>query len=101
MAVETDKANVIVAQLERLACYLEKMNVAGYVELMQRPARLLFLNFAAGLARGLGIAIGATLIFALMVEILRRVILLNIPGIGGFIAELIKIVEETNGKRPF
>ncbi len=101
MAVETDKANVIVAQLERLACYLEKMNVAGYVELMQRPARLLFLNFAAGLARGLGIAIGATLIFALMVEILRRVILLNIPGIGGFIAEIIKIVEETNGKGHF
>jgi hypothetical protein len=101
MAVETDRANVIVAQLERLACYLEKMNVAGYVELMQRPARLLFLNFAAGLARGLGIAIGATLIFALMLEIMRRIILLNIPGIGGFVAAIMKIVEETNGAGKF
>ncbi len=101
MAREADKAEIITAQLERLALYLEKMNVAGYVELLQRPARLLFLNFAAGLARGLGIAIGATLIFALMIELMRRVILLNIPGIGGFVAQIVKIVEETNGAGKF
>lgn len=101
MAQDAGKADVIAAQLERLAQYLEKMNVAGYVELMQHPARLLFLNFAAGLARGLGIAIGATLIFALMVEMMRRVILLNIPGIGEFVAEIMRIVETTNGKGNF
>lgn len=101
MAQDAGKADVIAAQLERLAQYLEKMNVAGYVELMQHPARLLFLNFAAGLARGLGIAIGATLIFALMLEMMRRVILLNIPGIGEFVAEIMKIVEATNGKGKF
>jgi len=101
MAQDAGKADVIAAQLERLAQYLEKMNVAGYVELMQRPMRLLFLNFAAGLARGLGIAIGATLIFALMLEMLRRVIMLNIPGIGEFVANIVKIVEETNGKGKF
>ncbi len=101
MAQDMDKAEFISAQLERLARYLEKMNVAGYVELIQHPARLLFLNFAAGLARGLGIAIGATLVFALMIEVLRRLILLNIPGIGGFIAEIMKIVEQTNGAGKF
>jgi hypothetical protein len=56
------------------------------------------MNFVAGLARGLGIAIGATLIFALMVEFLRRLIMLNIPGIGSFIAEIVQIVELKNGK---
>jgi hypothetical protein len=101
MAREVDKAEIISTQLERLALYLEKMNVAGYVELLQRPARLLFLNFAAGLARGLGIAIGATLVFALMLELMRRIILLNIPGIGGFVAQIMKIVEETNGAGKF
>ncbi|MDT8901535.1 DUF5665 domain-containing protein [Anaeroselena agilis] len=101
MAQNVDRADVIAAQLERLAQYLEKMNVAGYVELMQRPVRLLLLNFAAGLARGLGIAIGATLIFALMLELMRRVILLNIPGIGGFVAEVMRIVEQTNGQGRF
>jgi hypothetical protein len=101
MEREADKAEIISAQLERLALYLEKMNVAGYVELLQRPVRLMFLNFAAGLARGLGIAIGATLIFALMIELMRRIILLNIPGIGEFVAQIVRIVEETNGAGKF
>lgn len=101
MAQDVDRAEIIAVQLERLARYLEKMNVAGYVELLQRPARLLFINFAAGLARGLGIAIGATLVFALMLEIMRRLILLNIPGIGGFIAEVMRIVDQTNGAGKF
>ncbi|MPM76649.1 hypothetical protein SDC9_123648 [bioreactor metagenome] len=85
-------------QVQRLVHHLESMRIAEYVELLQRPARLIFMNFVAGLARGLGIAIGATLIFALMVEFLRRLIMLNIPGIGSFIAEIVQIVELKNGK---
>lgn len=83
--------------LQKLVNHLEKLRIAEYVELMQRPGRILFLNFIAGLARGLGIAIGATIIFALMVELLRRLILLNIPGIGEFIANIVRIVEMKNG----
>ncbi|MCX7780368.1 MAG: DUF5665 domain-containing protein [Negativicutes bacterium] len=84
-------------QLEKLVRHLEAMRVAEYVELLQRPARLIFINFVAGISRGLGIAIGATLVFALMIELLRRIILLHIPGIGEFIAEIVRIVETKNG----
>jgi hypothetical protein len=52
----------------------------------------------AGLARGLGIALGATLIFALVLEVLLRIILLHIPGIGQFVADIVNIVELRNGK---
>lgn len=82
--------------LTRLVHQLEAMRVAEYVELLQRPSRLIFLNFVAGISRGLGIAIGATVVFALMLEFLRRIILLHIPGIGEFIAEIIKIVDSKN-----
>jgi hypothetical protein len=92
------KEEFIGAQVQRLVHHLESMKIAEYVELLQRPARLIFINFVAGLARGLGIAIGATLVFALMVEFLRRLIMLNIPGIGSFIAEIVQIVELKNGK---
>lgn len=84
-------------QMRKLVDHLEKLRIAEYVELQQKPSRILFLNFIAGLARGLGIAIGATVIFALMVDLLRRLILLNIPGIGDFIAEIVHIVELKNG----
>jgi hypothetical protein len=45
----------------------------------------------------LGIAIGATLLVAVMVNALHRLLILNIPGIGSFIAEIIRIVEQQNG----
>lgn len=88
---------VMGVQLEKLINHLEKLRIAEYVELTQKPGRILFLNFIGGLARGFGIAVGATLVFALLVELLRRLILLNIPGIGDFIAEIVRIVEMKNG----
>lgn len=97
MEKPTEK-DFIAVQLQRLVHHLEAMKIAEYVDLLQRPGRLIFINFAAGLARGLGIAVGATLIFAMMVEFLRRMIMLNIPGIGNFIADIVQIVEMKNGK---
>jgi hypothetical protein len=80
-------------QLERLVNRLEAMRIADYMELLERPARLIFTNFVAGIARGLGIAIGASLVFALVLAFLKQLIMLNIPGIGGFIADIVRFVE--------
>lgn len=84
-------------QLSKLVRHLESMRVAEYMELLEKPARLILTNFVAGIARGLGIAIGATLVFALMLEGMRRLIMLNIPGIGSFIADVVRIVEMKKG----
>jgi hypothetical protein len=98
MEKETKEPQSMVRHMEKLVAHLESMNIAGYMELLQKPARLIMTNFVAGLARGLGIALGASLIFALTLEGMRRLIMLNIPGIGGFIAEVIRIVEHKNGQ---
>lgn len=92
-----NSVGVMGVHIQKLVDHLERLRIAEYVELMQKPGRLLFLNFIAGLARGFGIAVGATIVFALMVEMLRRLIMLNIPGIGTFIAEIVRIVEMQNG----
>ena len=96
--MDKEEQDYIDKNLVRLVKHLESLRIAEYVQLLERPARLIFLNFIAGISRGLGIAVGATIIFALMLEFLRRVILLNIPGIGNFIAEIMKIVEVRNGQ---
>ncbi|SDF06617.1 DUF5665 domain-containing protein [Sporolituus thermophilus] len=98
MQRKTNDAEFMQVQLEKLVRHLEALRIADYIELLQKPTRLIFLNFVAGIARGLGIAIGATIIFAMMLELLRRLILLNIPGIGSFVAEVVRIVEMKNGK---
>ncbi|MBP2652909.1 MAG: hypothetical protein H6Q73_478 [Firmicutes bacterium] len=97
MEQEAKQAEFITVQMEKLVRHLESLRIADYMELLQRPSRLIFVNLVAGIARGLGIALGATLVFALVIELLRRLILLNIPGIGAFIAEVIRIVEARNG----
>lgn len=93
MENEQQDGVVIAKQLDRLVRHLESLRIADYMELLQKPWRLIMVNLIAGLARGLGIAIGASLIFALTLEMLRRLIMLNIPGIGQFIATLVYIVE--------
>ncbi|MGL5511668.1 MAG: hypothetical protein ACRDBM_00310 [Sporomusa sp.] len=35
--------------------------------------------------------------FALLLAFLKKLILLNIPGIGGFIADIVRFVETKNG----
>lgn len=84
-------------RLTQLVHHLEAMRVADYVELLQKPHKLIALNFLAGLSRGLGIALGATLLVALVLKFLQRLLILNIPGIGNFVAEIIRIVEQKNG----
>lgn len=84
----------LIMELQKLSRDLEKFNLAEYMELLNNPRRYLLVNFAGGIARGLGIAIGATLLAAVVFYILQRVVVLNLPIIGDFIAELIKIVNQ-------
>lgn len=92
------KTELLTIQLQKLVRHLESLRIAEYMELLERPGKLILINFIAGLARGLGIAIGATVFFAIVLNFLHHLILLNLPGIGGFIAEIVNIVEAKNGK---
>lgn len=80
-------------KVEELAYYLERMRLAEYIELFNRPLRLMWLNFLAGLARGVGIAIGGTVLAAVILLLLSKLAILNLPVIGDFIAELVRIVQ--------
>ncbi len=80
-------------RLNKLNTYLERANFSAYVQLLQRPLRLIWLNFIGGIARGVGIGIGFTLIAALVLMALQRMALVNLPFIGSFIADLVRIVQ--------
>lgn len=84
-------------QVNKLAQVLEKMNLSEYISYLNSPRRMLLINFASGLIRGLGVALGATILAGIAFIILRRLVFLNLPVIGGVIAELVKIVNAHNG----
>ncbi len=84
----------LLVKLGRLSRELEKFNIAEYIGALNNPRRYLMINFAGGIARGLGFAVGAGLLAGLAVYLLRQVVMLNLPVIGNFIAELVKIVNQ-------
>lgn len=81
-------------RLKKIAIRMEKLQIAEYINLLNNPKRFLFINFISGIARGLGMAIGFILLGAIMVYILSRLAVLNIPIIGDYITEIVKIVRE-------
>ena len=80
-------------KLYYLADYLQRLNLADYIRMTQRPKRLIFFNFLAGIARGFGMAIGFSILGALGFLILNRLNLLNLPVIGDLITQLVEYVE--------
>ena len=52
-------------------------------------------NFWAGVSRGVGIGVGVTIITAILIIILEKIVTLNIPIIGKYIAEIVQIVENS------
>ncbi|MGI6491837.1 MAG: hypothetical protein GX949_03725 [Peptococcaceae bacterium] len=85
--------NTLSRRIALLAENMEKMKLAEYVKLLDNPWRLLYVNFIAGLARGLGVAVGFSVLGALLLIVLKRLVLLNLPWIGGIIAEIVQMVQ--------
>jgi len=83
----------ISAKLDGLSVAMEKTGIAEYVDMLHNPRRLLFVNFWIGVVRGFGMAIGFTLLAALVIYLLQRLVVINMPLIGDFIAEIIEIVQ--------
>lgn len=79
-------------KIQQLAIAMEKMKIAEYIEYLNNTRRLLFINFIAGLARGFGMAIGFTVLAALVLYMLQKLVILNLPLIGDAIAHIVKLV---------
>jgi hypothetical protein len=88
-----DLIKALKEKIEQLSLNIERMKLAEYVELLNKPGRLLFVNFISGVARGLGIAVGFTLLGALVLFILQRLVVLNLPVLSDFIAEIVRLVQ--------
>jgi len=84
----------LLEKLSEVSQGMERFNLAEYLTLLNSPRRFLTINFLAGLARGLGFTLGATILGALILYLLQRMVVLNLPVIGDFIAELVKIVQQ-------
>ncbi|WP_338555690.1 DUF5665 domain-containing protein [Paenibacillus sp. KS-LC4] len=81
------------SRLSKIAAEMERTQIAEYVDLLNRPFSLIWRNVLAGLARGVGIAIGFTFFAATILYVLQILGALNLPIIGDYIADIVRIVQ--------
>lgn len=89
------RENLLLKQIDRLNKNLFESNLLDIVHLLGNRKKLLWTNLVAGISRGIGIGIGVTIITALLVMLLRKIVTLNIPIIGEYIADVIEIVQKS------
>lgn len=81
-------------QITRVLSSMERMHFEEYLRYVDDRRRQFMVNFTAGLARGLGAAVGFSILGAMILAILQRLVTENIPGIGGFLADIIRMVRD-------
>jgi len=89
---ETRGRQILLDKLAELSQQMEKYNIAAYLEQLNNPRRYLMVKFLGGVVRGLGIIFGMTILGALVLYLLQKLVVLKLPLIGDFIAELVRIV---------
>lgn len=79
--------------IKSLSENIEKLKLGEYIEMLNSPKSIAYSNFIWGLWRGLGMAVGFTILGAAVLYLLKYLVALNLPLIGGFIADIVKNVQ--------
>ena len=72
---------------------LERLRLPDYIRYLENRRRFLLMQFLGGVARGLGTAVGFTILGAVLVVLLQGLAQRNLPVIGDFLAEIVTIVQ--------
>ena len=95
MWLKKKKYEILNKSIENLNKTLLEGNFIELSYLLGNKRKMIVRNFMAGVFRGIGIGIGVTVITAILIMILQKIVTLNIPIIGEYIADIVEIVERS------
>lgn len=81
--------------IEKFISILQKGNLQEIVYIMGSKKEIIKRNFIAGISRGVGIGIGVSIVSAMLISILQKIVTLNIPILGEYISDIVSIVEKS------
>ena len=93
MWLKKKKYNILENTINNLNKTFEESNLIELSYLIGNKKEIIKRNLLAGISRGVGIGIGVTVITAVLVMILQKIVTLNIPVIGEYIADIVEIVQ--------
>ncbi|MBE5778105.1 MAG: hypothetical protein E7331_02090 [Clostridiales bacterium] len=79
---DADRVHFLVAQIDRWSASMERLRLADYMRYVDDRKRMFWSNFWGGIARGVGMAIGFSVLGALLVWLLQNLARKNLPWIG-------------------
>ncbi len=80
-------------KLDEHIAVLERMHLPDYVRYLQDHRRFYRMHFLGGIVRGIGSAIGFTILGAALVWLLQALAQRNLPVIGDFLADIVSVVQ--------
>ena len=83
-------------KIDKINYILSKNNIIELAEILGNIKKMVFRNFLAGISKGIGIGIGFTILTAILLYILQKIVRLNIPVIGKYISDIAEIVENSS-----
>ena len=95
MQLAINSKNYHKKKLNNLNNTLNKNKVLELIEIAGDSRKYLVRNFMSGISRGIGIGIGFSIITALIVYVMQKIIRLNIPVLSQYISDIVEIVERT------
>jgi Na+-translocating ferredoxin:NAD+ oxidoreductase RnfE subunit len=79
--------------IETLNDTVERIAIALGMPKTYSKRKMVFRSFLSGIARGMGIAVGFTILSALLVSLLTYLASKNLPVIGSLIADIVRKVQ--------
>ena len=90
--MEEKEEKTLVESITTLTELIRQIRSEKYLQMVDNRKKFLFYNFIAGLARGVGWALGATVVLGFVVWILSH--LINVPLLGDWIGSIIDYIQE-------
>ena len=88
------KQNLLIRQVDRWIAAMERLRLADYVKYIDNRKRMFWSHFWGGVARGVGMAVGFTILGAILVLVLQDLAKRNLPVIGDVLAQIVSIVQK-------
>ena len=80
-------------KLDEHIAVLERMKLPEYIRYLQDHRRFYRMHFLGGVLRGMGSAVGFTILGAVLVWLLQDLAQRNLPVIGDFLADIVSVVQ--------
>lgn len=90
---QSPRPSMATEQLDRWLSAMERLRLADYVRYVDDRKRMFWTSFFSGVARGVGMAVGFTILGAVLILILQDLAKHNLPLIGDVLAEIVSIVQ--------